>query len=254
MTTFVDFVPTATSPFTFQATLDGQQYQVLVSWNIFGQRYYVNVFALDGTRIVTIPMVGSPTQLPLAAPPSVELVTSMIWSPTNGGQVAFALAEPSVFVLGDTIDVSGAVNSGTAGDGAVNGEFVISEFVDSQHFVALLTAPFGAIGTITGTIVLNVGTYALVWDQGIVTATAAAPHDLALGDLVDLTIAGASPSGYNGQQRCAITGPSTFTYPLAVDPGVETVPGTFSSDLSLVAGYFSSTLVFRPFDQQFEIS
>lgn len=58
-TTFIDFVPSSSAPFQFQATLDGSVYTVTVTWNVFGQRYYVNIFTLDGTRVLTIPLIGS---------------------------------------------------------------------------------------------------------------------------------------------------------------------------------------------------
>src|SRR6185312_13232597 len=54
-----------------------------------------------------------------------------------------------------------------------------------------------------------------------------APHGLT--GTQTLTVAGATPSGYNGTFTCTITGASTFTYPLASNPGAETVPGTFGS-------------------------
>ena len=59
MTTY-DFQPSSTTPFQFQPTLDGSVYTVIVTWNLAGARYYINVYALDGTLIVSLPRVGSP--------------------------------------------------------------------------------------------------------------------------------------------------------------------------------------------------
>lgn len=61
MTTVVDFAPsaTATPPFQFQATLDGAQYIVTTTWNILGQRWYINVYDLSGNLILARPVVGS---------------------------------------------------------------------------------------------------------------------------------------------------------------------------------------------------
>ena len=59
-TTYVQFVPSPQSPFQFQATLDSSTYTVIVTWNLFGQRYYINLYALDGTWIVALPLIGSP--------------------------------------------------------------------------------------------------------------------------------------------------------------------------------------------------
>jgi len=70
----------------------------------------------------------------------------------------------------------------------------------------------------------------LVWSGGTVTASTSAPHGFTVGDTVELTIAGAAPSGYNGTYQCLITGASTFTYPLAANPGSETTPGTYTPE------------------------
>lgn len=54
MSTFVPFVPSTLAPFTFQATLlNGQQYNVVLTWNVADARFYVNVYAINGVRIVT---------------------------------------------------------------------------------------------------------------------------------------------------------------------------------------------------------
>ena len=63
--------------------------------------------------------------------------------------------------VGDVINISGATNTGTGGAGLVNGSKVITSFTDNQHFSYQVTAPSGAIGTIGGTQVLNLGTGAL---------------------------------------------------------------------------------------------
>lgn len=59
MATF-DFIPTQSAPFQFQPTLDGQVYNAVVTWNLFAQRYYLNVYDLAGNLIVATAMVGSP--------------------------------------------------------------------------------------------------------------------------------------------------------------------------------------------------
>lgn len=59
MTTFA-FVPSSTSPFSFQPTFDGATYNVTVTWNIFGLRYYLNCSDMSGNPIFTLPLIGSP--------------------------------------------------------------------------------------------------------------------------------------------------------------------------------------------------
>lgn len=68
----------------------------------------------------------------------------------------------------------------------------------------------------------------LSWSGGVVTATTASPHGFAIGDELDLTIAGAVPTGYNGTYLCSITGASTFTYMLATNPGTMTAAGSYT--------------------------
>lgn len=161
MTTVYDFAPSAVSPFQFGPTLDGQQYNVTVTWLLFGKRYYVNVFALDGTLVVSLPLVGSPTGISLAS---------------------------------------------------------------------------------------------LAWKAGKVTATTLEPHGFKPGRPLTLTVSGATPDGFNGTVLALPTGPSTFTYPLAADPGTATIFGTESQDVDLMAGYFASRMVFREPAMQIEVS
>lgn len=54
------FAPSTQSLFQFQPTLDGQVYTCVVTWSLFGQRGYLNIFSLAGTRIVSKALVGSP--------------------------------------------------------------------------------------------------------------------------------------------------------------------------------------------------
>lgn len=56
----VKFTPNPYSNFQFQATFDGTNYTVIVTWNIYGQRYYVNVYTLNNRRVFSLPIIGSP--------------------------------------------------------------------------------------------------------------------------------------------------------------------------------------------------
>lgn len=59
MTTF-NFQPNSNAPFTFQPTLDGQVYNCVVTWNVFGARWYINLYDLSGNLVLSTAMVGSP--------------------------------------------------------------------------------------------------------------------------------------------------------------------------------------------------
>lgn len=77
----------------------------------------------------------------------------------------------------------------------------------------------------------------MTWASSLVTVTTAAPlpAHLPVGATFPTTIAGATPAGYNGQVLGTVTGASAFTFPLAVNPGAETVPGTFTVTDELVS-------------------
>lgn len=98
---------------------------------------------------------------PYTASDTSEEITSMTWSNTNGGQVAVVMTVPTVYEVDDSINISGATNAGTAGDAAVNGEFVINTWTDTTHFTFLLPAAAGEIGVIAGAPIINVGVGAL---------------------------------------------------------------------------------------------
>ena len=82
------------------------------------------------------------------------------------------------------------------------------------------------------------------WAGSIATVTTEAPHGYTDALVIPVTITGAAPTGYNGNFEATITGASTFTYPLASNPGSETVPGTYVPQsaaelLASVTSYFA---------------
>ncbi len=96
------------------------------------------------------------------------------------------------------------------------------------------------------------------WLDDVVTVTTTDPHDYTVGETVMLTIAGITPTAYNGKVLAFITGASSFTYPLTTNPGV---PGSVNSgsaaeeyNINLVAGYFTSTMVYRETTSTFEVA
>jgi hypothetical protein len=60
MTTYIPFAPSSASNFQFQPTLDGQQYTAIVTWNLFGQRYYLNLYTTLNVLVLCVPLIGSP--------------------------------------------------------------------------------------------------------------------------------------------------------------------------------------------------
>lgn len=59
-TTLYQFVPGVNENFSFQPTFDGQQYTVVVSWSLMGQRWVVNIYSLDGALIMERALRSSP--------------------------------------------------------------------------------------------------------------------------------------------------------------------------------------------------
>jgi hypothetical protein len=118
------------------ASLEGGATNQNVSWDINNQRLQPYV----------------------ASGPTIS-VTSITWSAGTGTVVMAAPAE--VGAIGDAVNISGATNSGTGGNAAVNGNFILNGFTDNEHFTIAMPAASGVIGTIAGTIILNVGIGAL---------------------------------------------------------------------------------------------
>jgi hypothetical protein len=167
-TTIFPFTPSSTVQFAFQPVLDGNSYNASVPSLLFGNRYYLNLVAADGTPIIYTALIGSPTGIPIAS---------------------------------------------------------------------------------------------LSWANAIVTATTETPHGYRIASTVELTIVGCTPDAYNGSVQVLITGPSTFSYLLASNPGSATVFGTANYDINLIGGvpkedgtFFASTLVFRVPASQFEVT
>jgi len=60
MATVIPFIPSNIILPSFVATLDGDDYTVKVTWNISAQRFYINLYAQDGSWVTTVPLIQSP--------------------------------------------------------------------------------------------------------------------------------------------------------------------------------------------------
>lgn len=63
MTAYFPFTPSRKTAPNFMPTLDGKQYNCTVTWNLGGQRYYLNVFTLSGDRVLSIAIVETPADI-----------------------------------------------------------------------------------------------------------------------------------------------------------------------------------------------
>jgi hypothetical protein len=116
MTTFTPFTPSVNQNFQFPATFDNQLYNVVVTWNLFGARYYVNIYSVAGTLIVSRPLIGS----------TLGYVISSI---TANANIAVATTTvPHTFRIGTIVPlvISGATPSG------YNGAFNCSILTNTQ--------------------------------------------------------------------------------------------------------------------------
>jgi hypothetical protein len=106
MTVF-PFKPTSQALFTFSPTLDGQQYQAIVTWNLFAQRYYLNLYTLSNVLVVSLAITGSPNGVALQ---------SLTWL---NGKVLAVTAAPHGLRLGRIVTLAVANVSPAAYNGTV---------------------------------------------------------------------------------------------------------------------------------------
>ena len=98
MTTIIPFLPSNLFTPKFRATLDGNDYDIKITWNVSAQRYYVNVYDLSGNWTVTVPMIQSPPARavnrlvydPLRLVMTVELVAPPFWPVPIGSTGTFS--------------------------------------------------------------------------------------------------------------------------------------------------------------------
>lgn len=89
---------------------------------------------------------------------------------------------------------------------------------------------------------LNVPISAISWSGGTVTVTTQSNHGLPVGTSSG-HIYGCSPIGYNGAYTFTRTGATTFTYPLASDPGTISVKGFTELNSTAFGAYTGSGVV-----------
>jgi hypothetical protein len=88
MTTVTAFSPTPLGPFQFQATLDGVEHNVIVTWNTYAQRWYCNIYDQSGVLIVAIARVGSPPNYDISIVAGYFTSTMVFRQATNKFEVS----------------------------------------------------------------------------------------------------------------------------------------------------------------------
>jgi hypothetical protein len=104
VSTIVQFTPSSIQAFAFQATLGGAQYTVTILWNVFGQRYYIQVTDLSGNLIIFRAMTSSgPT-----------IISQLSWS---NGVATVTTSLPHNVPVGWAVNINiGQSNTGFDGD------------------------------------------------------------------------------------------------------------------------------------------
>ena len=83
MTTTVAFTPSLTAAFQFDATLDGELYNIVVTWNFYAQRYYINIYDSSNQLVVCKSMVGSPADYDLNLVANYFQSSTLVWREVN---------------------------------------------------------------------------------------------------------------------------------------------------------------------------
>jgi hypothetical protein len=90
--------------------------------------------------------------------------------------------------------------------------------------ISLLTQPSDLTPLLAGSAAIST----IVWSGGTVVVTTTAPHGIPAEAVLLVTITGCVPLGFNGTWLCTQTGTSTFTYSLAVTPGIASTIGAYT--------------------------
>ena len=88
MTTLTQFTPQVNQNFSFQPTLDGQQYTAVVTWSLFGQRWVLNVYTLQNVLVFQKPLTGSPLGYDINLAQGYFVTSTLVYrEPTNNFEV-----------------------------------------------------------------------------------------------------------------------------------------------------------------------
>jgi hypothetical protein len=88
MTTFFPFKPSVVAPFQFSPTLDGAIYNATVPSLLFGNRFYLNLMASDGTLVLFSAISGSKPQVQLQSISWANGIVSAVTTTPHGYKVA----------------------------------------------------------------------------------------------------------------------------------------------------------------------
>ena len=192
----------------------------------------------NGTFTVTAVPSATQFRYALTTDPLVTLsgrvnpktVSTASWS---AGTVTIDTTSAHGLTVGAAITVTGFDNANTG----YNGTFVVTAVPSTtrlQYAVAVDPGGWAAAGSEA---VSRTASIATAWAPSAATITTTSTHGLSVGNAV--TIAGFSPSGYNGAVTVAsVPTTTTFTYTLATNPGTTgAVAGGTPSNLGRIRAW-----------------
>lgn len=106
----INFTPSQTIVPTFPLVLDGATYTGTVTWNLFGQRYFLNVLGPGNTLVFTTAIVETG---------AAKTIQSLSWNPASLTTTVITML-PHYYALGATVSLT-ILGSTTAGDGLATG-------------------------------------------------------------------------------------------------------------------------------------
>ena len=82
----ITFLPSLVNspPFQTVVTLDGVNYQLAVTWNIYGQRWYVTLTDQSGNVKWVGPMIGSPLNYDVYVAPGIFTTSTLLYREDTG--------------------------------------------------------------------------------------------------------------------------------------------------------------------------
>ena len=134
MTTIVQFNPQPTSVFRFSPVLDGITYSATVTWNVYGQRYYLNIYTVDGTLKLSIPLIGSPDSGFVESVQETVTTVVFVANTINGAFRAYPITAVNVDQL--------IINMSLSGTGVQSQSLLSSTGTDGNGFYMQFTKSF----------------------------------------------------------------------------------------------------------------
>jgi type IV pilus assembly protein PilY1 len=192
----------------------------------------------NGTFAVTAVPSTTQFQYALTTDPFVTLsgrmnpktVTTASWS---AGTVTIDTTAAHGLSVGTSITVTGFDNANTG----YNGTFLVTAVPSTTRLQYAVASDPGGWAAAGNEAVSRTASVTTPWAASLATITTATAHGLAVGNTV--TVAGFSPSGYNGTFTVtAVPTTTTFKYTLASDPGVTgAVAGGTPSNLGRIRAW-----------------